>query len=124
MSKKRVLEGQLDFRRHTNAAERQKIADELNIELVAKRDQLRLTQLLIKDEVYLGNRPGPWDQWKKHREDLKNLREREEELAREIQRIEQAIADLGGHPRFRLPVVHGYGLGDALRRERAKGGAE
>lgn len=103
---------------HIDAPERQRLADELAAEILRKRDQFRLTQLLLKDEIYLGKRSGFWGQRRQHREKLKALQEREAELVAEIRELEEKLCQLGGHPKFRTPVVEGYGLADALRKLR------
>ncbi|MEX2032971.1 MAG: hypothetical protein WD889_00220 [Candidatus Colwellbacteria bacterium] len=92
---------------HINAPERQKLADELSAEIGRKKDQLRLTQLLLKSEKPFSNL-------------AEKLRAREAELDAEIRELDRMLCQLGGHPRFRTPVVEGCGLADALRTEREK----
>ncbi|MDP2650782.1 MAG: hypothetical protein Q8P04_01670 [bacterium] len=105
MPVKRVNPNQLSIGKHIRAPERQKLADELAAEIVRKGDQLRLTQLLLKIESPFSSQS-------------KKLREREAELVALIKKLDEELCQLGGHPRFRTPVVEGYGLADALRRLR------
>ena len=111
MPKRRVHHDQLDFHRHADAPERQRLADDLKAEIDHKQHQLRRTRLflrlLLEDERDLGNRPGHWEQWE--------LQARETELVADLRKLEKKLCQLGGHPNFRTPVVEGYGLADALR---------
>ena len=113
MSVKRVNPCQLSIG-HINAPERQKLADDLAEEILRKGDQLHFTQLRLEDELYRGKRSSSWGQ----RRQLKALQAREAELEDEIRKLEENLCQLGGHPKFRTPVVEGYGLADALRRLR------
>ena len=117
MPVKRVNPCQLSIG-HIDAPERQKLADELSAEISRKGSQLHLTQILLEDERYLGKRSGSWDQRRQHREKLKGLEATEAELESEIHELEEKLCQFGDHPKFRTPVVEGYGLADALRKLR------
>lgn len=103
MPVKRVHEHQLSLGKHLKAPERQRLADELAVEIGRKQDQLRLTRLLLEAE--------------QHREKLQELQAREAELVAKVKKLEGKWAELGGHPTFRTPVVEGYGLANAIRKE-------
>ena len=105
MPVKRVHERQLSIGKHIRAPERQRLADELKAEIARKRDQFHLTRLLLKGESPFSGQS-------------KELRAREAELDAEIRGLDEKLCQLGGHPKFRTPVVEGYGLADALRRLR------
>ncbi|MBI2594663.1 MAG: hypothetical protein HYW38_00145 [Candidatus Colwellbacteria bacterium] len=120
MPRTRVNENQLSLGKHLKAPERQQKADELEEDLVLKEKQLEAVRRAIEAEEYTGNRPGFWDRWKQHCENLRVLRTREAELDSQIRELKEKRKKLGGHPNFRLPVVEGFGLADALRAERKK----
>ena len=119
MAKRRINVRQMSLR-DVNAHERQQAADELEEKLAEKGRLLQVLQRAIEAEEYTGNRPGPWDQWKKHRANLVELRTRKSKLLGEIAGFKKKRVELGGHANFRLPAVAGFGLAGALRTVRRK----
>lgn len=105
MPVRRVHERQLSIDKHIRAPERQRLADELAVEIRRKQHQLRCTRLRLEDERYLGRHPGSQE-----------LQARETELVADLRRLEEKLCQLGGHPNFRTPIVEGYGLADVLRK--------
>ena len=107
MPVKQVHPDQLSIGKHIRAPERQRLADDLDAEIDRKQHQLRRTRFLLEDERYLGKHPGSQE-----------LQARETELVADLQRLDEKLCQLGGHPKFRTPIVEGYGLADALRKLR------